>query len=140
MISSGNWQYKNTYITIVWLLPIFFMFIIGLGSLFYNIGIYGFVIISIAFASITHALRNLFTFTIQMKTIQILSVLNAFVVCVSILDNMTVGSDKQGMIDHPGTGLFMMLFGSLGYFELLRNNNKYELNMNIHYSYHLDFC
>jgi hypothetical protein len=70
----------------VWLLPLLFMFITALGALFLDAGYYGLIIFSLCFMAIALSLRDIFNFTVQMRSVKWLMTGCACVVKFSLLD------------------------------------------------------
>ena len=93
-----NWEYKNTYLTIVWLLPLLFMFLTILGALFFNLGRYGFTIIATNLIAIVLVLKKLFQFTVAMKIVKRLMTINFFMVKIAIFDEVILGVGESQLL------------------------------------------
>jgi len=116
------------------------MFVIALGALFYDAGYYAVIIFTLCFLSIVLSLRNIFNFTVKMQSAKWLMICCAAVVKVSIIDKHVLGITSFSSLNYYGLGLFLLLLGLFGYFQLLKYNDNPEYNMNVHYAYHIDFC
>ena len=79
----------------VWLLPILFIFLTTLGALFYSLGRYGCIIIAINVIAVVKIIRNLFSFTVALKSIRYLMISNSFIISVSIFDQLAVRVDES---------------------------------------------
>ncbi len=80
-----DWKHKNTYITIVWLLPIVFIFVTAIGVLFYIRGFFGFIFSLLNFVAVFIALIKLFNFTINNTIAKWLVLLGSVMILISLI-------------------------------------------------------
>jgi hypothetical protein len=116
------------------------MFLTLFGTLFYSLGPFGFTIVALTFLAVVLALRRLYEFTIEMSAVKIIMKVNAVIVVLSILSEVIMGISSQNLTSYFGFGLFFVLFGTIGFFYMLKDNNNPLANRLNNYSYHLDFC